>query len=93
MSIQRQDGASSTSDQILAKGGMRATDMLEDQCLRHGDFAFGASVNDGTMFGIGACLPCSRSRKGCVRDYGFTMAAYVVAAVLIFLELGGRSGQ
>ena len=67
--------------------------MLEDQCLCHGEFAFGSSVDDGTMCGIGACLPCSRSRKGCVRDYGFTTATYVVAAVLIFLALGGRSGQ
>ena len=41
-----------------------------------------------SLWSPGACLPCSRSRKGRVSYYGFTMPAYVIAAVLF--SLAGR---
>src|SRR5690606_13192790 len=52
------------------------------------------STSSVASWSPGACSPCSRSRKGArAMDYGFTTAAYVVAAVLFILSLGGLSGQ
>jgi hypothetical protein len=54
------------------------------------------STSSAASSSPGACSPCSRNHKGAgvgTMEFGFTIAAYVVAAVLFILSLGGLSGQ